>query len=124
MDITALKVLSKSASDKRNLRFNFISPTTKEIICSAATLEELYNCISKIDANIIAQHVITGKESNNETRDLAFWLHYILADTELSMKIYTAAERFSKDPEKLKLELINILFTRLLNYTEISFLPD
>ncbi|MHA1305200.1 MAG: DUF5752 family protein [Candidatus Heimdallarchaeaceae archaeon] len=124
MNITTLKILAKIASDKKNLRFNFVSPTTKEIICSAATLEELYECILKLKPEVIKNHVTLCGESEQDTRDLAFWVHYILADTELSMKIYTVAEQNKEDSDKLKLELINILFTRLLNFTEISFLPD
>ena len=124
MNITTLKILSKIAKDKRNLKFSFISPKTKEILCTAATLEDLYKCILNLDPEIIKNHVTLGEESPEETRDLAFWVQYILADSDLSMKIYTAAKRFKDDAEKLKLELINLLFTRLLNISEISSIPE
>ncbi len=109
-----------------NARFRFVNPETKEVICSSTNLEELYSCIQKIDQEIIQQHVCTSEESENvsDAKDLAFYIHYVFGDVEMSMKIYMAAERFNDNSAKLKLELVNIMFTRLLNFSEISLIPD
>jgi hypothetical protein len=40
------------------------------------------------------------------------------------MKIYSVAEKYVDDPDKLKLEIGNLLFTRLLNFSEIALIPD
>ncbi len=124
MDFTALKALSNQACDKDNARFSFFAKDGQKVLCSASTLEDLYECVQKIDPDDLLNHVCTCEDSDGSLRDLAFWVHYILADSELSMKIYTAAENFADNPEKLKVELLNLIFTRLLNYSEISFIPD
>ncbi|MBA7526162.1 hypothetical protein ES705_18323 [subsurface metagenome] len=128
MDVTSLKILSKMAQNETgtNARFRFVNPETKEVICSSTNLEELYSCIQKIDQEIIQQHVCTSEESENvsDAKDLAFYIHYVFGDVEMSMKIYMAAERFNDNSAKLKLELVNIMFTRLLNFSEISLIPD
>ena len=127
MDLTTLKVLARMASGDEgpNERFKFISPDTLGVVCSCATLEELYECILELDPEIIKVHVCSCEDSDDSgTRDLAFYIHYVFGDAELSMKIYSAAERFAEDPDKLKLEISNLIFTRLLNFSEIALIPD
>lgn len=128
MDVTKLKVLAKMAKGEEgpNVRFHFISSSTKEVTCSCSTLEELYECIIKLDPKTIKKHVCSSEEIDkfSGTRDLAFYIHYVFGDAELSMKIYSLAESLEKNPDKLKLELGNLLFTRLLNFSEISLIPD
>ena len=128
MDLTTLKVLAKMASGDEgpNARFQFISPETKGILCSCTTLEELYECVISLDSEVLQTHVCSCEEfdQSSGTRDLAFYIHYVFGDAELSMKIYSAAERYADDSDKLKLEIGNLLFTRLLNYSEIALIPD
>lgn len=128
MDLTTLKVLAKMASGEEgpNARFHFINPQTKGIICSCSTLEELYDCVINIEPEILKTHVCSCEEFDQSSgiRDLAFYIHYVFGDAELSMKIYSVAEKYSEDSEKLKLEIGNILFTRLLNFSEIALIPD
>lgn len=127
MDLTTLKVLAKMASGEegQNERFKFISPDTLGVLCSSSTLEELYECILDLDPEIIKAHVCSCEDSDDAgTRDLAFYVHYVFGDADLSMKIYSAAERFEDSSEKLKLEITNLIFTRLLNFSEIALIPD
>jgi hypothetical protein len=128
LDVTTLKILARMArgDEGPNVRFNFVSPTSKEVLCSCSTLEELYECVMELDSEIIHKHVCLYEEKDkfSETKDLAFYIHYVFGDAELSMKIHNIAERFVSKPEKLKLELGNLLFTRLLNFSEISLIPD
>ncbi len=127
MDLTTLKVLAKMASGEEgpNERFKFISPDTQGVLCSSSTLEELHNCILDLDPEIIKAHVCSCEDSDETgARDLAFYVHYVFGDAELSMKIYSAAERFVDEPVKLKLEISNLIFTRLLNFSEIALIPD
>ncbi len=128
MDVTKLKVLAKMAKgeEEPNVRFHFISSSTSEVTCSCSTLEELHECIMKLDPKTIQKHVCSSEEIDkfSSTRDLAFYIHYVFGDAELSMKIYSLAESLEKNPDKLKLELGNLLFTRLLNFSEISHIPD
>jgi len=128
LDVTKLKVLAKMARGEEgpNVRFHFISSNTNEVTCSCSTLEELYECIMKLDSKTIQKHVCSCEEIDkfSGTRDLAFYIHYVFGDAELSMKIYSLAESLEKNPDKLKLELGNLLFTRLLNFSEISLIPD
>ena len=128
MDVTSFKILARLArgEEEPNARFHFVSPETKDIVCSCATLEELYECVTKLDSSILMKHICSSEEVDKfaGTRDLAFYIHYVFGDAELSMKIYHIAERYIDNPEKLKLELGNILFTRLLNFSEIFLIPD
>ena len=127
MDLTTLKVLAKMASGEEgpNERFKFISPETKGVLCSSSTLEELYECVLDLDAEVIKAHVCSCEDSDESgARDLAFYVHYVFGDAELSMKIYSAAERYVDEPDKLKLEISNLIFTRLLNFSEIALIPD
>ncbi len=128
MDLTTLKVLAKMASGEEgpNARFNFMSSDTKGFLCSCSTLEELYECVTSLEPDIILAHVCSCEEfdQSSGTRDLAFYIHYVFGDVELSMKIYSVAERYAEDSDKLKLEIGNLLFTRLLNYSEIALIPD
>lgn len=124
MDVSTLKILANKATDETNVRFKFFSSEKNKVLCSASTLEEIYECVLSLEPEIIKEHVCACDESKDITRDLGFWVHYILADTELSMKIYTVAERYENEPEKLKVELVNLLFTRLLNFSEIALIPD
>ncbi|MCE7742101.1 MAG: hypothetical protein GOP50_06550 [Candidatus Heimdallarchaeota archaeon] len=128
MDVTTLKVLAKMASGEEgpNARFQFMSPDTKGIICSCSTIEELYDCIVDLEPEVLQIHVCSCEDFDQSTgtRDLAFYIHYVFGDAELSMKIYSAAERYAEDSDKLKLEIGNLLFTRLLNYSEIALIPD
>jgi len=128
VDVTTLKVLAKMASGEEgpNARFQFISPDTKGIVCSCSTLEELHDCVVDLEPEVLQLHVCSCEDFDQATgtRDLAFYIHYVLGDAELSMKIYSAAERYAEDPDKLTLEIGNLLFTRLLNYSEISLIPD
>lgn len=127
MDVTTLKILAKMANGEegQNIRFQFVSADGKEVLCSASTLEELYDCVIKIDAEILHLHLCPCEESEElNVKDLAFYVHYVFGDAELSMKLYSAAERFSDNPEQLKLEVGNLFFTRLLNFSEIALLPD
>ena len=86
----------------------------------------MHECIAKLDAEIIKQHVCSCEELDqySGTRDLAFYIHYVFGDAELSMKIYSLAEKLEDSPEKLKLEISNLIFTRLLNFSEIALIPD
>ena len=108
-----------------NIRFTFVSDCN-ETVCSSSTLEELYECVMKIDADVLYKHVCSCEETEttSNAKDLAFYIHYVFGDVELSMKIYSAAERFQDDREKLKLEIGNLFFTRLLNFSEIAVIPD
>ncbi|MCK4896115.1 MAG: hypothetical protein KAS47_04855 [Candidatus Heimdallarchaeota archaeon] len=128
MDVTTLKILAKMANGEegQNIRFQFVSSNSNEVICSSSTLEELYECVIKIDPDVLHKHVCASEDSEetNNAKDLAFYVHYVFGDIELSMKLYSAAERFQDDPEKLKLEIGNLFFTRLLNYSEIALIPD
>ncbi len=128
MDVTTLKILAKMANGEEgpNIRFNFVSPDNDEVICSSSTLEELYECVIKIGSNVLHKHVCTCEnlEEITNAKDLAFYVHYVFGDVELSMKLYSAAERFQDNPDKLKLEIGNLFFTRLLNYSEIALIPD
>jgi len=127
VDLTTLKVLAKMASGEEgpNERFKFISPDTRGVLCSSSTLEELHGCVLDLDHDIIKAHVCSCDDSDETgARDLAFYVHYVFGDAELSMKIYSAAERYADEPEKLKLEISNLIFTRLLNYSEIALIPD
>lgn len=112
--------------DGTNERFQFKDPKTQKVLCSCASLEELYECILKLDAEIIYKHMVVGQNSDETMgiKDLPFYIHYVFGDADLSMKIYHLGEKYSNDPEALKLELINILFTRLLNYSEIALISD
>lgn len=128
MDVTTLKILAKMANGEEgtNIRFQFVSSNNDEVICSSKTLEELYECVIKIDADVLHKH-LCGCENSEEiinAKDLAFYVHYVFGDVELSMKLYSAAERFQDNPEKLKLEIGNLFFTRLLNFSEIALIPD
>jgi len=128
MDVTALKILAKMANGEEgsNIRFQFVSSNSNEVICSSNTLEELYECVIKIDPDVLHNHVCACEDSEEitNTKDLAFYVHYVFGDIELSMKLYSAAERFQDDPVKLKLEICNLFFTRLLNFSEIALIPD
>lgn len=128
LDVTTLKILARMArgDEGPNVRFHFVSEDTKEVLCSCSTLEELYECVTKLDSEVIKRHVCSSEELDrfSGTRDLAFYIHYVFGDAELSMKLYSIVERFEDSPEKLKLELGNLLFTRLLNFSEISLIPD
>ena len=128
MDVTTLKILAKMANGEegQNIRFQFVSSNSNEVICSSSTLEELYECVIKIDSDVLHKHVCACEDSEDiiHAKDLAFYVHYVFGDIELSMKLYSAAERFQDDPEKLKLEIGNLFFTRLLNYSEIALIPD
>lgn len=128
MDVTSFKILARMARGEEgsNVRFHFFSPEIKAAICSCSTLEDLYECVMKIEPKVILKHVCSSEETGkfSGTRDLAFYIHYVFGDAELSMKINALAERFMEEPEKLKLELGNLLFTRLLNFSEISLIPD
>jgi len=128
VDVTTLKVLARMASglEGPNARFKFVSIDTQKVLCSCSTLEELHECILKLDPEIIKNHLCSCDEFDSSTgaSDLAFYVHYVFGDAELSMKIYSLAEKFSDNPEKLKLELCNLLFTRLLNFSEIAVIPD
>ncbi len=128
MDVTTLKILAKMANGEEgpNIRFQFVSSNSDEVICSSSTLEELYDCVIKIDPDVLHKHVCAceGSDEIIHAKDLAFYVHYVFGDIELSMKLYSAAERFQDDPEKLKLEIGNLFFTRLLNFSEIALIPD
>ena len=128
MDVTTLKILAKMANGEEgpNIRFQFISSDNNEVICSSNTLEELYECVIKISPDVLHKHVCACEDSEEiiNAKDLAFYVHYVFGDVELSMKLYSAAERFQDDPEKLKLEIGNLFFTRLLNFSEIALIPD
>ncbi len=128
MDVTTLKILAKMANGEegQNIRFQFVSSNSNEVICSSSTLEELYECVIKIDPDVLHNHVCACEDSEEITnaKDLAFYVHYVFGDIELSMKLYSAAERFQDDPGKLKLEIGNLFFTRLLNFSEIALIPD
>lgn len=128
MDVTTLKILAKMANGEegQNIRFQFVSSDSNEVICSSSTLEELYECVIKIDPDVLHKHVCACEDSEETTnaKDLAFYVHYVFGDIELSMKLYSAAERFQDDSEKLKLEIGNLFFTRLLNFSEIALIPD
>jgi len=127
VDVNALKILSKMAKneDGTNERFQFKDPKSGKVLCSCASLEELYECVLKLDAEIIHRHLCTTTDSEvTNVKDLPFYIHYVFGDAELSMKLYTLAKKYENDPEALKLELNNILFTRLLNYSEISLIAD
>jgi hypothetical protein len=128
MDVTTLKILAKMANGEegKNIRFQFVSSDSDEVICSSSTLEELYECVTKIDPDVLHKHVCACEDSEETTnaKDLAFYVHYVFGDIELSMKLYSAAERFQDDPKKLKLEIGNLFFTRLLNFSEIALIPD
>lgn len=115
-----------SGEESPNIRFHFTNPDTKGTLCSCSTLEELYECVMNLDPKILAAHVCSCEDSeeSSDTRDLAFYIHYVFGDAELSMKIYSAAERYADDYDKLKLEIGNLLFTRLLNFSEIALIPD
>ncbi|MBY9000874.1 MAG: hypothetical protein KGD64_08180 [Candidatus Heimdallarchaeota archaeon] len=127
MDVTTLKILAKMANgeEEPNIRFTFVS-NNDDIACSSSTLEELYECVMKIEADVLYKHVCSCEESGeiSNAKDLAFYIHYVFGDVELSMKVYSSAERFKDDPEKLKLEIGNLFFTRLLNFSEIALIPD
>ncbi|MHA1482537.1 MAG: hypothetical protein ACTSQA_03760 [Candidatus Heimdallarchaeaceae archaeon] len=47
MDVTTLKILAKMANGEEgpNIRFQFVSSNSNEVICSSSTLEELYECV-------------------------------------------------------------------------------
>lgn len=128
MDLTTLKVLAKMASGEEgpNARFQFVSPDTKGVLCTCNTLEELHDCVVNLEPEILQAHVCSCEEFDQSTgtRDLAFYIHYVFGDAELSMKIYSAAERYVDNPDQLKLEIGNLIFTRLLNYSEIALIPD
>ena len=128
MDVTTLKILAKMANGEEgpNIRFNFVSPVNDEVLCSSSTLEELYECVIKIEPDVLHKHVCVCEdlEENTNAKDLAFYVHYVFGDIELSMKLYSAADRFQDDSDKLKLEIGNLFFTRLLNYSEIALIPD
>ena len=128
MDVTTLKILAKMSRGEEgtNIRFHFIASSNEDVLCSASTLEELYECVIKLDPETLSRHVCTCEESEaiSNAKDLAFYIHYVFGDVELSMKLYSAAERFHDNPEKLKLEVGNLFFTRLLNFSEISLIPD
>ena len=129
MDVTSLKILAKMAKGEEgpNVRFHFVSfDGSDKVLCSCSTLEELYECVLKVDSQVLVNHLCSCEEVDKfeGTRDLAFYIHYVFGDAELSMKIYTLAERFEEEPDKLKLELGNLLFTRLLNFSEIALIPD
>ena len=129
MDVTSLKILAKMAKGEEgpNVRFHFVSADDSEkVLCSCSTLEELYECVMTVDPQVLVKHLCSCEEVDKfaGTRDLAFYIHYVFGDAELSMKIYTIAERFENEPDKLKLELGNLLFTRLLNFSEIALIPD
>ena len=115
-----------SGDEGPNARFHFISPETQGVLCTCTTLEELYECVVNLDPVVLQAHVCSCEEFDQSTgtRDLAFYVHYVFGDAELSMKIYSAAERYADDSDKLKLEIGNLLFTRLLNYSEIALIPD
>jgi len=127
VDVNALKILARMAKneDRTNARFQFKNKEGK-VICSATTLEEIYNCVSKLDGETIYYHLHPDKAPINlgEMKDLAFYIHYVFGDVELSMKLYTIADKYKDDLNKLKIEVINVLFTRLLNFSEISLIPD
>ena len=128
MDVTTLKILARMAKGEEgpNVRFHFVSSDSRSVLCSCSTLEDLYECVMKTDPKILVKHVCSCEELDKieKTRDLAFYIHYVFGDAELSMKIYHLAERLEDEPEKLKLELGNLLFTRLLNFSEIALIPD
>ena len=128
MDVTTLKILARMANGEEgpNIRFQFVSSNSNEVICSSSTLEELYECVIKIDPEVLHKHVCACEDSeeNTNAKDLASYVHYVFGDVDLSMKLYSAAERFQDDPEKLKLEIGNLFFTRLLNFSEIALIPD
>ncbi len=55
MDVTTLKILAKMANGEegQNIRFQFVSSNSNEVICSSSTLEELYECVIKIDPDVL-----------------------------------------------------------------------
>ena len=128
MDVTTLKILARMAKGEEgpSVRFHFVSSDSMSVLCSCSTLEELYECVMKTDSQILAKHVCACEDLDKfeGTRDLAFYIHYVFGDAELSMKIYHLAERLEDEPDNLKLELGNLLFTRLLNFSEIALIPD
>jgi len=128
VNVTTLKILAKMANGEEgpNIRFNFVSSDRDEVICSSNTLEELYECVIKINPDVLHKHICACVDSEevSNAKDLAFYVHYVFGDVELSMKLYSAADRFQDDPEKLKLEIGNLFFTRLLNFSEIALIPD
>ena len=115
-----------SGEESPNVRFHFTNPDTKGALCSCSTLEELYECIMNLGSETLAAHVCSCEDSeeSSDTRDLAFYIHYVFGDAELSMKIYSAADRYIENHDKLKLEIGNLLFTRILNFSEIALIPD
>lgn len=128
MDVTTLKILARMAKGEEgpNVRFHFVTSDSESVLCSCSTLEELHECVMTLDPQVLVRHVCSCEEGDKieGTRDLAFYIHYVFGDAELSMKIYHLAEKFEDDPDKLKLELGNLLFTRLLNFSEIALIPD